>query len=64
MPLAQPEPRPSPSSILIEDDLRLEVYFPSLIQGGVGLLRLTGEDIESAHYLFRGETSTILPHRR
>ena len=56
MPIPQPEPRPSPSSILIEDGLRLEVYFPSLIQGGVGLLRLTGEEIESAQYLFRGES--------
>ena len=38
-PIFQPEPRPMPASVQIEDGLQLEYYFTSLTQGGVGLLR-------------------------
>ena len=51
----QPEPRPMPSSIQYEAGLRLEVYFSSLPQGGVGLLRLEGEGIDDAQLSFRRE---------
>ena len=48
-----------PSSVQLADGLRLEVYFPALIQGGVGLLRLTGGGIDSAHFTFRSETQAF-----
>lgn len=52
-PIFQLEPRPMPASVQIEADLRLEYYFPSLTQGGLGLLRLTGDDIGGARADFR-----------
>ena len=52
-PTFQPAPRPLPSSLQVESDLRLEVYFPALNQGGIGLLRLNGAGIERAHYTLR-----------
>lgn len=54
-PLFQPAPRPLPSSIETEAGLRLEYSFVSLTQGGSGLLRLTGAEINSARFEFRGE---------
>ena len=60
-PVFQPEPRPMPSSVQFESDLRLERYFVSLTQGGVGLLRLAGAGIESASFTFRGETEAFFP---
>ena len=53
--IPQPEPRPMPSALLVEDDLRLEIYFAAIKQGGVGLLRLTGEAIDRADFSFLGE---------
>ena len=53
--IAQPEPRPMPAAVVVEDDLRLELYFPSIIQGGVGLLRLSGDAIDSARFNFLSE---------
>ena len=50
----QPVPRPLPSSVHLKSGLRLDVYFPSLIQGGSGLLRLSGDDIVAARLSFRG----------
>ena len=52
-PIFQPAPPPLPSSLQVEADLRLEVYFPALNQGGIGLLRLNGDGIERAHYTLR-----------
>ena len=57
----QPEPRPMPSSVMTASGLRLEAYFPSLIQAGVGLLRLTGDGIQGAEFTFRGETEPFFP---
>ena len=54
-PIAQPEPRPLPSTLQAEQDLQLEAYFPSLAQGGVGLLRLIGEGIMGARWRFLDE---------
>ena len=50
----QAAPRPLPSSIQYQAGISLELYFASLTQGGSGLLRLTGGDIQSARYIFRG----------
>lgn len=52
-PVFQPEPRPLPASMQIEDGLRLEYFHTALTQGGVGLLRLSGEDIVGARAEFR-----------
>ncbi len=56
-PIFQREPRPMPSSLQIESELRLETYFSSLAQGGVGLLRLSGEGIQRARAELRGEST-------
>lgn len=56
-PIFQPEPRPMPSSVQIESELQLETYFSSLKQGGVGLLRLSGEGIQQARAELRRETA-------
>ncbi len=58
-PTFQPAPRPMPSAVLLEDGLRLELYFPALKQGGVGLLRLRGPGIESAQFSFRAEQGSF-----
>ncbi len=50
----QPVPRPLPSAVHFKSGLRLDVYFPSLIQGGSGLLRLSGGGIIDARLSFRG----------
>lgn len=53
---ADPEPpRPIPATTAQSDGLLLERYFTSLQQGQVGLLRLTGDDIQEARALFRGK---------
>lgn len=49
---AQPEPRPMPTSVKVEGDITLERYFPSITQGGVGLIRLAGSDIVQARIFF------------
>jgi len=49
---AQPQPRPMPTSVQVEGDITLERYFPSIIQGGVGLIRLAGPDIVQARIFF------------
>lgn len=53
-PTFQPAPRPLPSAVQYNAGLRLELYFNALIQGGSGLLRLSGADIAGASYTFRG----------
>lgn len=53
----QREPRPMPSSLQIEAKLQLETYFSSLAQGGVGLLRLSGDGILGARAEFRRKTT-------
>ncbi len=55
-PIFQPAPRPMPSSLQIASELRLETYFSSLAQGGIGLLRLSGEGIQRARAELRGES--------
>ena len=55
-PAFQPAPRPLPSSVFVEAGLRLERYFSALVQGGSGLLRLSGDDIKGARFVFRGAT--------
>jgi len=54
-PIFQSEPRPLPSAVQVESDLRLEAYFSSLRVGGIGLLRLEGSGILDASATFRGE---------
>lgn len=48
----QPQPRPMPTTVQVEDDLTLELYFPSILQGGVGLVRLAGDNIDQARIFF------------
>ena len=60
-PIFQREPRPMPSSLQIEAGLRLETYFSSLPQGGVGLLRLSGDGIQRARAEFRSESAIFFP---
>lgn len=52
--IPQPRPRPMPTAVMVAADLRLEFYFPSLIQGEVGLVRLEAEEIERAQVFFLG----------
>ncbi len=54
-PTFQPAPRPLPSAVQFNAGLRLELLFSALTQGGSGLLRLSGADIASASYTFRGD---------
>lgn len=49
---AQPQPRPMPTSVMVEGDLTLEHYFASITQGGVGVIRLVGDDITRARLFF------------
>ncbi len=51
----QPVPRPMPTAVIIESATRLELYFSSLKQGGIGLLRLAGEGIVGARLDFLGK---------
>ncbi len=60
-PVFQPEPRPIPASVHALPDVRLELYFTALKQGGVGLLRLDGDGIEAAQAEFRGEIVPFFP---
>lgn len=53
-PSFQSAPRPLPASLHYRKGLRLELYFSALIQGGSGLLRLSGDDIAGANFTFRG----------
>lgn len=51
-----PPPKPRPAAFVVQDSasLTLERYFPSLIQGQVGLFRLLGDNTSEARVLFRG----------
>jgi murein DD-endopeptidase MepM/ murein hydrolase activator NlpD len=49
----QPRPRPVPTATLNDGGLVLERYFATLTQGQVGLLHLTGDNIQEARVLFR-----------
>lgn len=51
-----PRPRPAPLVILNAGNVQVEQYFTSLVQGTVGLLRLTGEGISEAQALFAGRS--------
>ena len=42
-----------PSAVLVRSGTRLELYFASIKQGGVGLLRLAGDGISGARLEFR-----------
>ena len=53
-PSFQSAPRPLPASLHFKAGLRLELFFSALIQGGSGLLRLSGDDIAAANFTFRG----------
>jgi len=50
-----------PASVEVLSDLRLETYFSSLGQGGVGLLRLSGDGIQRARAEFRGARIAFFP---
>lgn len=47
-------PRPMPTAVMIEPGARLELYFSSLKQGGLGMLRLEGDGIEDPRLDFLG----------
>lgn len=49
---AQPTPRPMPTSVIQAGNLQAELYFPGITQGGVGLVRLTGEGITGGRVFF------------
>lgn len=53
--IPQPRPRPMPTAVMTQADLRLEFYFPAIMQGGLGLLRLQAVDVRQARVLFLGE---------
>lgn len=50
--IAQARPHPMPTSVTVDEDITLERYFPSINQGSVGLIRLTGPDIVQAQLTF------------
>jgi murein DD-endopeptidase MepM/ murein hydrolase activator NlpD len=52
--------RPTAVTVQNEDSLTLERYFPSLLQGQVGLMRLMGDNIAEARVLFRGREYPFL----
>ena len=54
--VAQPAPRPMPAAVLVEDGIRLEFFSPSVIQGGVALMRLSGDAIDSARFSLFNES--------
>ena len=54
-------PRPMPAVVMQDADLRLELYFASLQQGGVGVLRLSGGDIKSAHAIWLRDRYPFAP---
>lgn len=45
---AQPQPRPMPTTVLVEGDVTAEFYFASVMQGGVGVIRLIAPEIIQA----------------
>ena len=55
--IPQPRPRPMPAAVMTQADLTLEFYFPSIMQGGLGLLRLQAVDVRQARALFLDEES-------
>jgi murein DD-endopeptidase MepM/ murein hydrolase activator NlpD len=55
-----PIPRPAASAIQNSASLTLERYFPSLVQGQVGLLHLFGDNVAEARVLFRGREYPFL----
>ncbi len=61
-PTFQPAPRPLPASVHLTAGLRLDIYFSALIQGGSGLLRLSGADITGARFTFRGAQQPFFRH--
>ncbi len=61
-PVFQPAPMPMPSSVFFAEDIRLELFFAALKQGGSGLLRLSGPDISSGRYAFRGAERAFFAH--
>ncbi len=50
-------PRPTPTQTVTAEDVTLEIFFNTLEQGRVGLLRLSGETIVGATTLFREKES-------
>lgn len=50
----QPQPRPMPTSVIPVEDMFVELYFSSIIQGGVGLVRVDGQNITQARVFFLG----------
>lgn len=59
--IPQPRPRPMPTAVMAQADLTLEFYFPSIMQGGLGLLRLQAVDVRQARALFLDEESPFFP---
>lgn len=55
-----PKSRPAAFAVQNSDSLTLERYFPSLIQGQVGLLHLLGDNVAEARVLFRGREYPFL----
>lgn len=51
-PTPQPRSRPAATATLNNGSLTLERYFATLVQGQVGLVHLTGADIQEARVLF------------
>ena len=52
--IPQPRPRPMPAAVMTQADLTLAFYFPSIMQGSVGLLRLQAVDVQRARVSFLG----------
>ena len=61
VPTATPIPRPVPNRTLTDDRSALLLYFGSLPQGGIGVVHITGEGVESARMRFLGRVMDFYP---
>lgn len=52
--------RSTPVATLEQSDLILDRYFPTLLQGEVGLLELTGDNIQEARVLFHNDAYSFI----
>jgi murein DD-endopeptidase MepM/ murein hydrolase activator NlpD len=62
-PLATPTkiPKPAPVNVLTQDNATLELYFPSIAQGQIGLAYVTGQGIAGARARFLNELIDFFP---
>jgi hypothetical protein len=61
VPTATPLPRPLPASSITQERATLEFYFPSIPQGDVGVLHVSGEGMAGARARFQNELTDFFP---